>query len=181
METYRPEYSWPCSLPVLSPFVAYLPQEFLPLLLPIRILDPKWWLAVYHSNDPATHAVFWAEALGYGLQPPPPGFASWEDWAREFAIPEEKWGDTAAIVDPDGIGPRLLFLRVPEPKTAKNRMHLDINIADRGGTPQERRSQVDAEVERLEGLGATRMSSFDEPEGVWTVMLDPEGNEFCVH
>jgi hypothetical protein len=70
---------------------------------------------------------------------------------------------------------------VPEPKTAKNRMHLDINIADRGGTPQERRSQVDAEVERLEGLGATRMSSFDEPEGVWTVMLDPEGNEFCVH
>ena len=78
-------------------------------------------------------------------------------------------------------GPRMLFLRVPEPKTAKNRMHLDINIATRGSTPQERRTQVDTEVARLLSLGATKVSSFDEDKGVWTVMLDPEGNKFCVH
>ena len=135
----------------------------------------------FDSRDPDTHAAFWAEALGYEVQPPPPGFASWEDWAREFAVPEEEWGDTAAIVDPDGAGPRLLFLRVPEPKTAKNRMHLDINITDRGSTAAERRVQVDAEVVRLSALGATGLWSFDEPAGVWTVMQDPEGNEFCVH
>ena len=135
----------------------------------------------FDSRDPVTHAAFWAAALGYGQQPPPPDFSSWEDWAREFGIPENEWGDTAAIVDPDGDGPRVYFQRVPEPKTAKNRMHLDINIADRSLSPEERLVQLDTEVERLIGLGATRVSSFDEPKGVWTVMLDPEGNEFCVH
>ena len=135
----------------------------------------------FDSKDPATHSAFWADALGYEEQPPPPDFASWEDWARAFGIPEDEWGDTAAITDPDGSGPRMLFLRVPEPKTAKNRMHLDINITKRGSSPQERRTQVDVEVERLTGLGATKLSAFDEDKGVWTVMLDPEGNEFCVH
>jgi hypothetical protein len=135
----------------------------------------------FDSRDPQTHAGFWAEALGYVMQPPPTGFASWEDWAREFEIPEEEWGDTAAIVDSDNSGPRLLFLRVPEPKTAKNRMHLDINVAERGTSSEERRIQIDAEVERLSALGATELSHFDEPAGVWTVMQDPEGNEFCVH
>jgi hypothetical protein len=81
---------------------------------------------------------------------------------------------------PDGSGPRMLSLRVPEPKTAKNRMHLDINIVKRCSTHHERRDQVDIEVEMLTGLGATNVSSFDEDKGVWTVMLDPEGNEFCV-
>ena len=119
--------------------------------------------------------------MGYIPQPPPEGYATWEDLARELDWPEEEWGDTAAIIEPDGEGPRLLFLRVPEPKTAKNRMHLDINAADRGSTEEERRIQVDTEVERLVTLGATMVSSFDEPTGVWTVMLDPEGNEFCVH
>ena len=135
----------------------------------------------FDSSEPITHAAFWADALGYSQQPPPPDFASWEDWARAFEIPEDQWGDTAAIVDLEGSGPRMLFLRVPEPKTAKNRMHLDINIATRGSTPQERRTQVDTEVARLLSLGATKVSSFDEDKGVWTVMLDPEGNEFCVH
>jgi hypothetical protein len=135
----------------------------------------------FDSANPATHAAFWADALGYDHQPPPPDFASWEDWARSFGIPESEWGDTAAIVDPERSGPRMLFLRVPEPKTAKNRMHLDINITDPDSASAERRTQVDAEVDRLLSLGATKIASFDESKGVWTVMLDPEGNEFCVH
>ena len=135
----------------------------------------------FDSIDPTIHSAFWADALGYVVQPPPPGFDSWEDLARELGMPEDEMGDMSAIVDPGGSGPRMLFLRVPEPKTAKNRMHLDINIADRDTTPQQRRSQVDAEVDRLVDLGATKVSSFDEAKGVWTVMRDPEGNEFCVH
>ena len=135
----------------------------------------------FDSKDPETHAAFWADALGYGLQPPPPGYDSWEDWARALAIPEKEWGDSAAISDPHGDGPRVYFQRVPEPKTAKNRMHLDINIADRSSSPEERRLQLDTEIERLVALGATEVASYDDAKGVWTVMLDPEGNEFCVH
>jgi hypothetical protein len=132
----------------------------------------------FDSSEPTAHAAFWADALGYSQQPPPPDFASWEYRAQAFGIPEDEWGDTAAIIDLEGSGPRMLFLRVPEPKTAKNRMHLDINISKRGATPQERRVHVDVEVERLIVLGATTVGSFDEDKGVWTVMLDPEGNEF---
>ena len=60
-------------------------------------------------------------------------------------------------------------------------MHLDINIADRSSSPEERRVQLNAEVDRLVALGATKVASCDDAKGVWTVMLDPEGNEFCVH
>jgi hypothetical protein len=57
---------------------------------------------VFDCADPDGLARFWAEALGYKLQDPPPGYASWEDWARERGIPEERLNDASAIVDPDG-------------------------------------------------------------------------------
>jgi hypothetical protein len=137
---------------------------------------------VFDCADPDRMARFWAEALGYKLQDPPPGFASWEDWAREQGIPEERWNDVGAAVDPDGRGPRLYFQRVPEPKTVKNRVHLDLNISGGPGTPlDERRERVDAEVERLTGLGATRLRAAEELGQYWVVMQDIEGNELCVH
>ena len=137
---------------------------------------------VFDCADPDRMARFWAEALGYKLQDPPPGFASWEDWAREQRIPEERWNDVGAAVDPDGRGPRLYFQRVPEPKTVKNRVHLDLNISGGPGTPlDERRERVDAEVERLTGLGATRLRAAEELGQYWVVMQDIEGNELCVH
>ncbi|NHZ71072.1 MAG: VOC family protein [Proteobacteria bacterium] len=135
----------------------------------------------FDAADPAALSVFWADVLHYIVQPPPPGFETWEDLAREVGLPEEQWDDIAAIVDPDEKGPRLLFLRVPEPKTAKNRVHLDVNATTPGSSPEERRRAVDAEVERIVALRASKIADFDEPAGVWTVMKDPEGNEFCVH
>jgi len=75
----------------------------------------------------------------------------------------------AACIHPKGVGPRLLFNVVPEPKTVKNRVHLDLNVAD-----------MQAEVARLVGLGARKVKTFDENGETWTVMADPEGNEFCV-
>ena len=83
---------------------------------------------VFDAHDPGALARFWADALGYIEQPPPPDFDSWEDWARAMEIPPENWNDAAAIVDPDGEGPRVFIQKVPEGKTAKNRMHLDISI-----------------------------------------------------
>jgi hypothetical protein len=82
----------------------------------------------FDAGDPPSLADFWAVALGYVIQPPPEGFDSWDGWAREMEIPEENWDDARALVDPDGGGPRLFFQRVPEGKSAKNRVHLDVNV-----------------------------------------------------
>ena len=136
---------------------------------------------VFDAADPATLADFWAQALGYVVQPPPPGFASWDDWARAMEIPEERWNDARAIVDPDGDLPRIFIQKVPEPKTAKNRVHLDINVGGGHGVAlEERRMRVDAEVVRLEAAGASSVGPVEQRDEYWVVMRDPEGNEFCV-
>ena len=104
--------------------------------------------------DPARVADFWAAALGW---PNREGDAS---------------GEAAWAAVTGGAGqPRLHFQRVPEGKTVKNRLHLDLNATD---------GDMAGEVARLEGLGARRGRLFDEPGDVWTTMFDPEGNEFCV-
>jgi hypothetical protein len=137
---------------------------------------------VFDTHDPDAEARFWAEALHYQLQPPPGDFATWEDFARANDIPESEWNDSSAIVDPDGNGPRIYFQKVPEGKTAKNRMHMDLNVSGgRGIELDERKRRVDAEVERLKALGASdHRGSGEEPGGYWVRMNDPEGNEFCV-
>jgi hypothetical protein len=135
----------------------------------------------FDCADPDRLARFWAEALGYQLQDPPPGFASWEDWAREQGIPEERWNEVSAVVDPDGRGPRLYFQKVPEAKVVKNRVHLDLNVSGgRGTLLVEERRRIDAEVERLVGAGATRLGTLEESDGYVVNMADPEGNEFDV-
>ena len=135
----------------------------------------------FDAADPRRLAAFWQAALGYVPQPPPEGHATWEDWSRTVGIPEERWNEMTALVDPGGTRPRLFFQRVPEPKTAKNRVHLDISVSGGPGVPrQERPALVDAEVERLIAAGATRVKVNDEPDQYWVVMRDPEGNEFCL-
>lgn len=135
----------------------------------------------FDALDTGTLAAFWAEALGYVLQPPPDGFDSWEGFADTVGIPEENRDQLAAVVDPDGVGPRVLIQKVPEAKTAKNRCHLDVIVTDRSMEPADRKAAIDIEAERLVALGATRGESFEEAIGTWTVMHDPEGNEFCLH
>jgi len=135
---------------------------------------------VFDAANPDALARFWAEVLGYKLQDPPPGFSTWEDWARANAIPEDQWDAMSAVVDPDEKGPRLFFQRVPEPKTVKNRVHLDVNVGGGRQVPvDERRRRIDAEAARLVGLGATLVRALEEQENEYFVnMLDPEGNEF---
>ena len=135
----------------------------------------------FDCADPDRLARFWAQALGYKLQDPPAGYTSWEDWAREQGIPEERWNQVSAIVDPDGRGPRLYFQKVPEAKVVKNRVHLDLNVSGGRGTPlAEERRRIDAEVQRLVGAGATRLGTLEESGGYVVNMADPEGNEFDV-
>ncbi|MGH3658893.1 MAG: VOC family protein, partial [Micromonosporaceae bacterium] len=93
----------------------------------------------------------------------------------------EHWNDASAVVDPDGGRPRIFFQRVPEAKTVKNRVHLDLGVSGPPGTPpQERRRRIDAEAARLVAAGATRIAAHDEPDQYWVVLQDPEGNEFCL-
>lgn len=131
----------------------------------------------FDAAEPEKLGRFWALALGYVDDPLPPGFASLEDFFRSVGIPEEEFGDRWALVDPAGTGPRLYFQRVPEPKTAKNRVHLDVRVADRSVTGPERASLRAEHVARLVAAGATVVP---QPGTDWEVMLDPEGNEFCV-
>ena len=136
---------------------------------------------VFDSADPPSLARFWAEVLGYVPEPPPVGYATWEDWLVAMEIPEERWDSVAILVDPEGSRPRMYIQQVPEPKTAKNRMHIDVNCGGGRGTPvEERRQRVDAEVERLAALGATKVVEGGELGQYHVVMQDPEGNEFCL-
>ena len=133
----------------------------------------------FDAADPAALAGFWKQVLGYIEEPPPEGWSSWEDWAREQGIPEERWNDQSAIVDPDGAGARVFFQRVPEGKTAKNRVHLDVRAAP-GLDSVARRERLTEESARLIELGATKLYEFEGRGSFWITMQDPEGNEFCL-
>jgi catechol 2,3-dioxygenase-like lactoylglutathione lyase family enzyme len=135
----------------------------------------------FDCADPAALSTFWAGALGYRLQDPPEGFATWEAFLTDLGVPEDEWNSASAVVDPDGSGPRLYFQRVPEPKAAKNRVHLDLNVGGPLGTPlDERKAAVDREVKRMKDLGAEVVRDVEERGEFWVVMRDPEGNEFCL-
>ncbi|MGI9665814.1 MAG: VOC family protein [Acidimicrobiia bacterium] len=137
---------------------------------------------VFDANDPKLVGEFWLEALGYITQPPPPDFASWEDWAKAMEIPEERWNDAMAIVDPEDTRPRVFIQKVPEGKTAKNRVHLDVSVSGGPSTPiDDRKRLIDEEADRLAQVGGTIVHPIEQRDEYWVVMTDPEGNEFCVH
>ena len=135
--------------------------------------------------DPGRLARFWADALGYRLEEPPDGFASWQDyWVSRGLPPEEVEDGYDSIVDPDGVRPRIWFQPVPEPKVVKNRVHLDLGVSGGRQVPlATRRRRVDAEAERLVAAGATRLRVLSEEavDHYAVVMADPEGNEFCLN
>ena len=135
----------------------------------------------FDACDPAALARFWGLALQYVDQPPPPGFSSWDEFAEAAGIPDEDRGDLASVVDPAGEGPRLLFQRVPEGKTAKNRVHLDVNAGgDRSADEDTRRSRVEQHAALLIGAGGSEVQRHQRHDEFWVVMRDPEGNEFCI-
>ena len=133
----------------------------------------------FDCREPATVAEFWKAALGYVDPPVPPGFDSWED--VDASLPEEERGSTWACQDPAGVGPRLFFQRVPEPKTVKNRVHLDVRVGT-GLHGDERVTALETEATRLEALGARRLRLLpaDGVNESCLVMQDVEGNEFCL-
>ena len=145
---------------------------------------------VIDGRDPERMARFWAAAPGYVLEPPPEGFATWDDWRRDIGLPDSELGLGAdSIIDPEGGGPRIWFPAVPDVKVVKNRLHLDIHARGGAGTTDRsvplatRRQRVDAEARRLTELGATFTGALSA-EGLdhyAAGMRDPEGNEFDIN
>lgn len=111
-------------------------------------MSSKWYSIVMDCRDIAAQARFWAEVLGYQVV---------------FEADDE-----VVIGKDDHTYPGLVFGPVPEGKSVKNRLHIDLNPSDQ-----------QAEVERLETLGAKRID-IGQGDVTWVVMADPEGNEFCV-
>lgn len=127
-------------------------------------------------QDAMRLARFWTEVLGYRVLQAPGGFESWEAYSRTQAqYPGETW---CKVVDPDGLGPSLLFHMVPEPKTVKNRIHLDVRAPLTG--VGDRRRDIDEFVDRILALGGRVRQAVSDDAGYFVVMEDPEGNEFCV-
>jgi len=116
-------------------------------------LGLRWQCVCVDCADPGRVATFWQQALG---------------WRRTHETDSEIVLEPPAGSPEDGVSPDLLFLRVPEAKAAKNRLHLDLRPVDQA-----------AEVARLESLGARRVD-VGQQDVSWVVMADPEGNEFCV-
>ena len=136
---------------------------------------------VIDAGSPAVLAEFWSVALEYQLDDPPPGFETWPEALAASGLAPERWDDASAIVDPHGPGPRVFFQKVPEGKQVKNRLHLDVGVGRGIADPQERWETVMTHVERLVGAGGTVVEDRHGEWGEhWMVMLDPEGNEFCV-
>ena len=136
---------------------------------------------VFDSRDPPSLSKFYADALHYKLQYPPSGSESWADYLRGQGIPEEEWDNACPIVDPTGKGPRIYFQQLDTPKLGKNRIHIDINASEGLRVPlAKRKEQVSLEVQRLLNLGASKQQELEEMGEYCVVMLDPEGNEFCV-
>lgn len=148
-------------------------------------ISPRTFQIVIDCANPTRLAHFWADALGYRIASPPAGFLSWREFWISKGIPASDAGEgDDRIVDPSEHGPAVWFQRVPEGKTVKNRLHLDLRVS--GGYSASlatRKRRVDEEAARLVAIGARRLGAFEE-EGVdhyAVAMQDPEGNEFDIN
>lgn len=131
----------------------------------------------FDTAAPYAQATWWAELLGYVVEDHHDGIAK---MLEQGVVTDDQvmtvdgrlhFADLVGASDPEGSGPRLLFQRVPEGKTAKNRVHLDVRIGD---------ADLEEEAARVAATGATLVEFREMGPQRWAVMLDPEGNEFCL-
>lgn len=130
------------------------------------------------SSDPHALADWWAKALHWDVEPSNEEFIRKMVDAGHAAESDTKthggvlvWRAGQAINNPEGGSPRVLFQLVPEAKTVKNRMHLDVRVGA---------EHIEQEVERLTAAGARELWRGSQGPHWWVTMADPEGNEFCV-
>jgi Glyoxalase-like domain len=139
---------------------------------------PYTFQVTLDSQDPHPLADWWAETLGWQVEPSneafirsmiEQGMATEDDTTTHNGV--LVWKAGTALTPPAPGAPRVLFQWVPEEKTVKNRMHLDVRIGD---------DDLETVVARLAGRGATELHRGNQGPSVWVTMADPQGNEFCV-
>jgi Glyoxalase-like domain len=145
---------------------------------------------VIDCADTARLAEFWSIVLDYVPSPPPEGFETWNDWYRSVGVPDEELDLTRdandRLMDPAQVGPPIWFQPVPERKSVKNRLHLDVHVGrDEQGVKfpyPVRRQRVRAKADQLIAAGASELRCEDAPEygRFYVTLADPEGNEFCL-
>lgn len=134
-----------------------------------------------YANDPRALARFWGAVFGYPE-------TEWEDPLRQelldSGLTPEDLDKRALAEDPEGVGPRFYFHHADQPKTGRNRLHLDVNLARGPDDPPSDAAALDAEKDRLVALGASVVRLVEQSWGPWPEryyqMQDPEGNEFCL-
>ena len=135
----------------------------------------------FDCADPDRLAHFWADCSATSSTHRPRATTRGRRGSPSRASPRRTGTWRARCPTRRGEGPRIFLQRVPEPKQVKNRVHLDVNVGGPRGTPDdERRTAVDAAVDRALGLGATKVRLVEERGERHYVMQDPEGNEFCL-
>jgi hypothetical protein len=136
---------------------------------------PQFQVAI-DCADPHALVQFWAAVTEYQVEDHHDGILGLIEAGhatRDMTIEIDgrlHWADASACRDREGKGPRLLFQKVPEPKTVKDRIHLDLQFGD----------AKDAAIERVIALGATKLWDGEQGPHTWVTFADPEGNEFCV-
>jgi hypothetical protein len=133
---------------------------------------------VFAAREPHKVAAFWRAALGYGEEPPPPPFKTWDEFLSANNLPADAGDDIDSAIDHEGVQPRILVER--DEIRPRGAVHLDINVNTRATPAAERRANVDAAVARFKSLGATQTRVVDHDGQYWIEMTDPEGNWFCV-
>jgi hypothetical protein len=137
---------------------------------------PKVQVAI-DCKDPHALVRFWAAVMDYTVEDHSElinSLIAAGQVTREDTVEVDgklHFATASACSDPTGNGPRLLFQVVPEPKTVKDRIHLDLHFGE---------DRRDAEVERIIALGATKLWDGEQGPQRWVTLADPEGNEFCV-
>ncbi len=114
----------------------------------------RWQCLCVDASDPKALGRWWAELLG---------------WRITFEDDEEVVLEPSAGSPEDGVSPDILFGKVPDARTVKNRLHIDLRPDDH-----------DRELARAETMGATRVDIGQGDDQTWVVLADPEGNEFCI-
>ncbi len=136
---------------------------------------PRRFGVTIDCRDPLTLAAFWREVLDYQDDPAPEGYSSWADYDAANGVSDDDAAAGATIIDPNGAGPRLYFQKVPEVKSAKNRVHLDVTVSE-----SRQWAEVQAAADRVVGAGGRILRVSDDPNDRFIVVTDPEGNEFCL-
>jgi hypothetical protein len=135
---------------------------------------------VFYADDPVALSEFWAATLGYTVL----RFdGELRDQLLASGLSEEDLTTRSVAEDPSGAGPRLFFHHADGEKSGRNRLHMDVNVV-RDATADDSDALLDAERDRLVGLGATVVRLIKQTWGIWPEhhyqMRDPEGNEFCL-